>query len=61
MSAMVKHGEAILAHLQFYNVLDTLTLYLLALAKRRIGEPDIGQIASDEYSNGRELNSTLPV
>ena len=56
-----KKGQAIMAHLQFYNVLDTLTLYLLALAKRRIGEPDIGQIASDEYSNGRELNSTLPV
>ena len=48
MSAMVKHGKAVMAHLQFYNALDTLTLYLLALAKRRIGEPDIGQIASDE-------------
>ena len=48
MSAMVKHGEAIMAYMQFYNVLDTLTLYLLALAKRRIGEPDIGQIVPDE-------------
>ena len=48
MSAMVKNGEAIMANLQFYNVLAILTSYLVAMAKRRIGEPDIGQIASDE-------------
>ena len=50
-----------MAHLQFYNVLDTLTSHLVAMAKRRIGELDFVQIASDEYPNGRELNSTLPV
>ena len=43
-----KNGEAIMAHLQCYIFLDTLTSYLLALAKRRIGEPDIGQIVPDE-------------
>ena len=61
MSEMEKKGEAIMAHLQFYNVLDTLTSHLVAMAKRRIGELDFVQIASDEYPNGRELNSTLPV
>ena len=43
-----KKGGAIMAHLQFYNVLGTLTSYLWALAKRRIGAPDIGQVALDE-------------
>ena len=43
-----KKGKTIMAYLQFYNVLDTLTSYLLELAKRRIGKPDIGQVASDE-------------
>ena len=50
-----------MANPQFYKVLDILTSHLVAMAKRRIGEPDIVQIASDEYPNGRELNSTLPI
>ena len=43
-----KKGGAIMARLQFYNALGTLTSYLWALAKRRVCAPDIGQVALDK-------------
>ena len=50
-----------MSHLQYYNLFGTLAAYLLALAKRRIGESDIGETTSSEQSNERKLNLSLPV